>query len=891
MDKPMEAIPERAFTKLAVFSGGAVIVLGAAGLAGWVTGSRTLASLRPEYVPMAPDTGFLFLALGVILLSGAYKRIRGLGRSLAVVTANLALFYGALKTAETLLGVDLTFQRVLFPDTGRLGAIVLERMSPVTGLLFFLSGLALLACLLGRARRLSREAAGGLSAGVLVAGGVATTGYLFGTPLLYGGATVPLAATTAGAFLFLGLGLMAAAGKDSFLARGLSGPSASARLLRGILPVIVLAILLEGLLDTRLGDVSGVNTALLSAVLTLTSMAVTVVIVVRIARSVFRRAEEAEAERRAAEEQLLIKEAALASSMSAIGLASMDGILIYANKAYIDLWGGGQSEDLLGKPLTAFSGYEGPVREVIEALMAGKGYVGENVARLKDGKDHTVQLSANVVTSSDGKPVCMMASFLDITERRRAEEDLRQSEKRYRLLAENMKDVVWTLDPETMRFTYISPSIEALLGYTPEEVMARSVYEGRAPEVAAAVAAQMPEGIARFLADPAADHSYRNEVPQPRKDGSIVWTDVVTRFYRDEETGKILVHGVTRDMSERARAEAALRRSEERFKQIAENEGEFIWEVDATGLYTYASPVIEKILGFRPDELVGKVHYYDLFAPDVREELTAGAMAAFACKESFREFVNPNLRKDGARVILATSGSPILDEAGNLLGYRGADQDITERVRAEEALRDSVKQKEILMKELQHRVKNSLAMVSGLLGLGMEAMDDEAARMILSETRARIRSVASLYEQLYGSDDPDSVNLCRYIQRLTELFSKTYIVGSERIVFKAGIEEFKLDTKRAVPLGLILNELITNSLKYAYPGHGPGLIHIDLDRSGDSVALGVSDDGPGLPEGFDPNSSGGLGWSLIRMLTEEIGGELSFPSGAPGTRVVVRFKP
>ena len=891
MRKTIETPSGSTLTKVTAFSGAAAFFLGAAGLAGWITGLRALASLRPEYIPMAPDTGLLFMVLGAILFSGVLRKSPGPGRSFAIALAGLASLYGALKAAETLLGVDLTFQRVLFPDTGRLGAIVLGRMSPVTGFLFFLSGLALLACLFGGSRRPPQEAASGLGLAVFIAGGVAVMGYLFGTPLLYGGATIPLAATTAGAFLFLGLGLTAAAGRETVLVRELSGSSASARLLRGILPIIVLAILIEGLLGTSLARALDINTALLSALLTIAVVSATVVIVVRIARSVFRRAEEAEAERRGAEEQLLIKEAALASSMSAIGLASMDGILIYANKAYVDLWAGGQSEDILGKPLTAFAGHQGPVREVVEALMAGKGYIGEKVARLKDGKEHAVQMSANVVTSPDGKPVCMMASFLDITERRRAEEELRQSEKRYRLLAENMKDVVWTLDSETMRFTYMSPSVEALRGYAPEEVMARSAYEALVPEAAAALAAQMPAGIARFLADPAADHSYRNEVPQPRKDGSIVWTDVVTRFYRDEETGKILVHGVTRDITERARAEAALRRSEERFQQIAENEGEFIWEVDETGLYTYASPVAEKILGFRPDELVGKVRYYDLFAPDVREELKAGAMAAFARKESFREFVNPNLRKDGARVILATSGSPILDEAGNLLGYRGADQDITDRVRAEEALRDSVKQKEILMKELQHRVKNSLAMVSSLLGLGMEAMDDEAAKMIFSETRSRIRSVASLYEQLYGSDDPDTVNLCRYIQRLTELFSKTFIVGAGRIVFRAGIDEFKLDTRRAVPLGLILNELITNSLKYADTGKGPGMIRVGIERSGDSVALDVSDDGPGLPEGFDPKASGGLGWSLIRMLAEEIDAELSFPSGAPGTRVVVRFKP
>jgi len=704
---------------------------------------------------MGPDTGFLFLALGAILFSGVYQNKRGAGRSSAVVIAGLASFYGLLKFVETLVGIDLTFQGVLFPDTERLGAVALRRMSPLTGILFFLSGLALLAGLLGRTRRLPREAAGSLGLAVLVAGGVAVTGYLFGTPVLYGGATVPLAATTAGAFLFLGIGLTAAAGRDSFLVREVSGPMASARLLRSILPIIVLAILLEGLLAARLGAGFRANAALLSALLTLIFMAITVVVIVRIARSVFRRAEEAEAERRRTEEQLLIKEAALDSSMSAIGLSSMDGTLIYANKAYFDLWGG-RSDDFLGKPLLENADHEKPVREVVGSLMSGRNYVGEKTARLKDGRDIVVLMSANVVTSSDGRPICMMASFIDITERRRAEKELRESE--------------------------------------------------------------------------------------------------------------------------------------ERFRQIAENEGEFIWEVDAAGLYTYASPVIERILGFKPVELVGKMHFFDLFAPDVREERKAAALAVFARKESFQEFMNPNLRKDGERVILATSGSPILDEGGNLLGYRGADQDITDRVRAEEALRDSVKQKEILMKELQHRVKNSLAVVSGLLGLGMEAMDDEAARMIFTETRSRIRSVASLYEQLYGSDDPVNINLCRYIQRLVELFTKTYIAGPERIVFTPRVDEFQLDTRRAVPLGLILNELITNSLKYAYPGQGQGLIRIDLERSGDSVALGVSDDGPGLPKGFDPKTSGGLGWSLIRMLTEEIGGELNFPPGPPGTRVVVRFK-
>jgi len=132
-----------------------------------------------------------------------------------------------------------------------------------------------------------------------------------------------------------------------------------------------------------------------------------------------------------------------------------------------------------------------------------------------------------------------------------------------------------------------------------------------------------------------------------------------------------------------------VREGEERFRQVAENVGDFIWEVDANGLYRYTSPSVEKILGYRSDELVGKRHFYDLFVPEVREELKAASFKVFAEKQSFRAFPNPNISKDGKLVYLETSGVPVLDETGNLVGYRGADTDVTERKRAEEELRKS----------------------------------------------------------------------------------------------------------------------------------------------------------------------------------------------------------
>jgi PAS domain S-box-containing protein len=148
--------------------------------------------------------------------------------------------------------------------------------------------------------------------------------------------------------------------------------------------------------------------------------------------------------------------------------------------------------------------------------------------------------------------------------------------------------------------------------------------------------------------------------------------------------------GVLRDITEDKQAENELIQSKERFRQVAETVSDFIWEVDANGLYTYTSPSVEKILGYRDDELIGEKYFYDLFAPEVREELKAAAFQAFKAKQPFKAFPNPNVSKAGKIVHLETSGIPMLDEAGNLIGYRGADTDITARKHAEENLKNSI---------------------------------------------------------------------------------------------------------------------------------------------------------------------------------------------------------
>jgi PAS domain S-box-containing protein len=169
----------------------------------------------------------------------------------------------------------------------------------------------------------------------------------------------------------------------------------------------------------------------------------------------------------------------------------------------------------------------------------------------------------------------------------------------------------------------------------------------------------------------------------------IVMVGAFVLFYRSNRL-KIRVQEEAKQWREKRELENRIRESEERFKQVAESAEEWIWETDAQGLYTYSSSAVQTILGYHPEEIVGKKHFHDLFAPDVQDESRQAAFATFARKDLIRGLINPNVHKNGSTVILETSGVPILDQRGDLLGYRGAGTDITARKRAEESLKLSV---------------------------------------------------------------------------------------------------------------------------------------------------------------------------------------------------------
>ena len=272
-------------------------------------------------------------------------------------------------------------------------------------------------------------------------------------------------------------------------------------------------------------------------------------------------------------------------------------------------------------------------------------------------------------------------SILSAVKRQRTEKRLKESENLLRQITENIQDMLLLTD-KNLTCTYASSSVKWIFGYEPREIIGKPLYQFIHPDDLTEVMK-----VAKKILD---NHSAaRIEIHCRRADGTYALVEGTGKILADENgqiTGVVLS---SRDITEHKQIEEALQKSEERFRQVADNAQEWIWEVDSKGLYTYASPVVEKILGYKAEEIVGKKHFYDLFLPEEREKLKKIALRAFAKKSPFRNFLNRNLHKNGTSVWLSTSGIPIVDKKGNFLGYRGADTDVTEQKRIEQTLIES----------------------------------------------------------------------------------------------------------------------------------------------------------------------------------------------------------
>jgi PAS domain S-box-containing protein len=357
------------------------------------------------------------------------------------------------------------------------------------------------------------------------------------------------------------------------------------------------------------------------------------------------------------------------------------------------------------------------------------------------------------------------------------------------------------------------------------------------------------------------------------------------------------VNNLTKEITVRKKAEAALRKSEERFKQVAENAGEWIWEVNAEGLYTYSNPIVEEILGYKPEEIVRKKYFYDFFAPDVKEELKKAALNAFAAKESFKGFINPNVHKNGNAVILETNGSQVVDDEGKLCGYRGADIDITERKKAEEKQAQLLKELENANRELKdlvyiasHDLKTPLRGITTLAEwLSTDYADKlgEQGKEQIGLLLRRAKRMHNLIEGILQYSKIGRVKESQAVMNLNKVVADVIdmIAPPENITITV---ENELPTIESEPtrIAQVFQNLISNAINYMDKPQGQ--IKIGCVEENGFWKFNVTDNGPGIEERHfekifqifqtlasrDDLKSTGIGLTITRKIVELYGGKI-----------------
>ncbi len=329
----------------------------------------------------------------------------------------------------------------------------------------------------------------------------------------------------------------------------------------------------------------------------------------------------------------------------------------------------------------------------------------------------------------------------------------------------------------------------------------------------------------------------------------------------------------------------ALRRSQQQLSDFFESASVGLMQIDAQGVILRVNRAVLHLLGYTLDECIG--HNVNEFQTDPMSK--TGSLNYLLARQTLTN-VEACLRgKDGSvkHVLLDSNG---LWENGEFIHTRCFMRDISERKVAEAQIQQSLTEKEILLKEIHHRVKNNLQIISSLLALRADTILDENIREVLIESQQRIRSMSLIHEHFYQSDSLARLDFGEYLLKLvnTLYHSSSTTLGGVKLAIDTA-EDVNLNMETSVPLGLMVNELVNNALKHAFKD-GTGLLSITLQREAlNSYSITIADDGPGLPPGFDISQTGSLGMRLVETFTHQLKAKFQMNTG-PGAVFRLEFK-
>jgi PAS domain S-box-containing protein len=503
----------------------------------------------------------------------------------------------------------------------------------------------------------------------------------------------------------------------------------------------------------------------------------------------------------------------------------------------------------------------------------------------KDGTKKYVEASVSLQKDSSDKPIGFKGIVRDVTERKWAEEAQRLSEENFR---HSLKDLplgvrIVTMEGETV---YANQAILDIYGYASIEELKTTPVEKRYTSKSYA-----EYQIRRKKRKEGDDAPYEYYIDILKKNGEVRHLHVFRKdiLWNGERQFQVLYS----DITERKWAEEALLESEEKLKMALTGAEMGMWDLNLTTMSGAVDERAAQILGYRKDHIPPQSYFWDEMThpddvPRIKEKIKAhleGRTPVFKTEHRMRTATGEWKWVHGRGKITKRhiDGSPIQ--------ISGTIHDITDRKQAEERIKSSLREKEILLREVHHRVKNNMQVISGLLDLPAALSGNQERRRMFHESQSRIHAMSLVHEKLYESDDLARIDLADYVRTMSQDLFQTYKINPGKIdlIIKTNGDVY-VDINKAIPCGLILNELISNALKHAFPGDRHGALQIIIrGMKKTEIEIVVRDNGLGLPDDVDIHQPESVGLHLVNGLVKnQLDGQIEIRRNA-GTEILIKF--
>ncbi len=570
-------------------------------------------------------------------------------------------------------------------------------------------------------------------------------------------------------------------------------------------------------------------------------------------------------------------------------------------------------------------------------------FVAENRDRRADDQTGWTQWLNEGIFNEQGYLVELQSVGRDITTLKQAEAAQRKSEERYRQVVETMLEGIWIIDAES-RTTYTNPRMAEMLGYTADEMIGKDLFHFM-DESGQAIANRNLECRKQGIEE---QHDFRFKT----KTGQDIWALLSTNPLYDDAGNHMGALATVTDITDRKQAEALLHQREQSLRKRVDQEQTLrrilqairkslnldlifrtataeialLVQADRSAVVQYLperqcwrhiseyrksldipdtlgteipdqdNPLAEPLKQFK----VIRIDHSEVIGDEINQEFAqifpgswllvplivdqklwgSFSMVRFQATASWTE---------EEATLVQTIADQLAIAIQQAQAFERAQTEIAERQQAEADLRAALSEKEVLLKEIHHRVKNNLQIVSGLLQLQAQSLQDSPAVYALRESQNRVESMSLIHKKLYISSDLEQVDAADYIQSLATSLLTTYQVSPGAIALHVDVEPVILSLDQGIPCGLIINELVSNALKYAFPTHQPGEIRIQLRQIGHELELIIQDNGIGLPDHLDLTHIQSLGLSLVYALsTEQLEGSLTVDR-RQGTTFKIKF--